>query len=93
MRMRGVWYNGNIGAVNWYLDCIYGESDFYANPGLSDEFGEGDVVHLIEEYLEERGFDDFQINTYDVMMRTVNRVSDSYDPDHHSFYAQLPEYL
>ncbi|MGW6377069.1 restriction endonuclease [Rhodococcus sp. NPDC055112] len=93
VRMRGVWYNDKIGAVSWYLDCIYGESDFYADPGLSDEFGEGDVVRLIEEYLEEQGFDDFQINTYEVTMRTVNRVSDSYDPDHYSFYAQLPEYL
>lgn len=90
LRIRGVFYNDKVGAVDWYLDCLYEKADFYE---IDEPTTELEIAECIEREFESQEFGDYQLNSYTVNMRAVNRVSDSYDPDHHSFYAGLPGYL
>lgn len=90
LRLRGVFFNDKTGVVNWYFDCLYGESDFYA---IIEPTTESMIAESIARDFSSRDFGDYQINDYDVKMRTVNRLSDSYDPDHYSFYRTLPSYI
>jgi hypothetical protein len=90
LRLRGIFYDDKNGVLNWYLDCLYGESDFYA---ITEPTAESDIARSVERELEERDFGDYQLNDYEVTMRKVLRYSDSYDPDHYSFYKTLPSYI
>lgn len=90
LRLRGVFYNDKLGAVDWYLDCLYEKNDFYA---IEEPTTELEIARSIEDHFEVQDFEDYQINNYEVNLQVVHRLSDSYDPDHHSFYKQLPGYL
>ena len=90
LRLRGVFFDDKHGVLDWYFDCLYGESDFYA---ITEPTTESLIANSIERDLSSREFGDYQINEYEVKMRTVNRFSDSYDPDHYSFYRTLPSYI
>jgi hypothetical protein len=90
LRFRGVFYDDKHGVLNWYFDCLYEDSDFYA---IKEPTTELDIARSIEEYFNEQHFEDYQLNDYEVEMRKVSRLSDSYDVDHYSFYKSLPGYL
>jgi hypothetical protein len=90
LRFRGVFYDDKHRVLDWYFDCLYGESDFFA---IEEPTTELEIAKSIENYFDKQNFEDYQLNSYDVNMRKVLRYSDSYDPDHYSFYATLPGYL
>jgi Restriction endonuclease len=90
LRLRGVFYDDKHGVLEWYFDCLYQESDFYA---IAESTTELEIARLIEHNLASRNFEDYQLNDYEVNMRKVRPYSDSYDPDHYSFYKTLPGYL
>ncbi|WP_135000440.1 restriction endonuclease [Rhodococcus erythropolis] len=90
LRFRGVFYNDKVGALHWYLDLLYSKDDLYSIEEPKSEF---EIAGGAKAYLEAQDFGDFQINDYEVNLRAVNRRSDSYDPDHYSYYTPLPGYL
>ncbi|MGW6699807.1 TerD family protein, partial [Nocardia sp. NPDC055049] len=90
LRIRAVFYNDKIGTLDWYIDCLYEDRDFYA---IEEPTTESYIADSIREYLFNTDFGDYQINSYEVEMRRVNRSLDSYDPDHYRYYESLPTYI
>ncbi|TWH10770.1 hypothetical protein L618_000400002510 [Rhodococcus rhodochrous J45] len=88
--MRGVFFDDKSGAITWYIDCIYGESDFEK---IAHRLTELDFAKALESYFDARDFGDYQLNYYEVRMQRVRRLSDHYDRDHYSYYESLPGYL
>jgi hypothetical protein len=90
VRLRGVFYDDKNGGLEWYFDCLYAESDYDA---IEEPTTELEIARRIESSFGGPNFTDHQFNHYEVEMRKVNRLSDSYDPDHYSFYKTLPTYI
>lgn len=91
LRLRGLYHDDkNLGFSEWYVDCIYQEVDLY---GLDEPMTEDEIAASIEAFLSEHEANKFRDASIEVKMQPVNYASESFDPDHHSFYRSLPGYL
>jgi hypothetical protein len=88
--LRGVYVNDrDIQRLTWYMDCLYEPADS-AFALIDENLTEEDIQESIVSYFENYANEQFMDCIYQVNLRPVNRASDSYDPNHYSFYYDLP---
>lgn len=83
LRPRGIWFDdAKGGGYVWYLDYLlpYGEP-------------EPDIGAILDRLDNGNAWTDGQFHSFEIELRSVQRGSDHFDPDHYSYYARLPSYL
>jgi hypothetical protein len=94
LRPRAMWCDDKHGGFVWYFDYIYDAGhaarrqsqpppDFpYSVDDIKNILGDGTVT-----------YDDGQWDSFEITMRPVDKGHDAYDPDHYSFYDDMPGYV
>lgn len=92
IRPRGMFCDDKHGAFTWYLDYLYDAPwPPWENEVAEPVFTERELASLLGDGIV--SYSDGQVDSFEVQIRRVDRVHDGYDPDHYSYYANLPSYM